>query len=360
MRQKVKGMPNVEEKLLAGVPFVRYHAQRRSQRRGETMDVFVTGGTGFVGSHVVDRLIEVGHEPLCLVRETSDTEHLEEIGAEAYVGSLGDVEGLRAAVEEVDAVVHIAGVIKVREPREFYEINGESTAELVKMTADAAPDLDRFVYISSIAARGPGFDPDETGTNGEPVSHYGRSKLLGDKGVRGVADELPVTIFRPPPVYGPRDHEMFKLFQGAKYRVAPMYGRGEGRTSVIHVFDLARAVERRLEVDHETGSIFHIDDGDHYTQAELVEICGDVLGTCPLKVPVPGVLFKVAASVNETVASLRGEAAIFTRDKVAEMEKDAWVCGNRRLRDKLGWEPEWSIEEGTEQTAEWYREHDWI
>ena len=324
------------------------------------MRVFVTGGTGFVGSHVVEELIERGHEPLCLVRETSDTEHLEEVGAETFLGSLTEIDGLRGAVEACQAVIHIAGLVKVREPRTFYQINGEATCRLAEMAAEANPELDRFVYVSSISAQGPGIYRDEYPGECNPVSHYGKSKLLGEKGVRGVAEEMPVSIFRPPPVYGPRDTDMFALFRGAKLGVAPVYGSGQSRMSVIHIFDLADAIVESVEREHPTGSIFPIDDGADYSWVELSEMAGKAFDKRPWTIPIPGVAFKTAAHVSEWWGKLTDQAMIFSRDKVAEMEQDSWVCGNRRLREELDWRPEWPLERGAEQTARWYVDNGWL
>lgn len=323
------------------------------------MRVFVTGGTGFVGSHVVEELIDRGHDPLCLVRESSDTDHLDERGVDQYLGSLDDVEGMDDALEAADAVVHVAGVTKVREPRDFYRLNGEATCQLAERAAEIG-GLERFVYVSSIAARGPGFDPEGTGTDSEPVSHYGRSKRLGEQGLQGVADQIPVTIFRPPPVYGPRDQDMFSVFQGASWGVAPVHGDGRSRTSLVHAFDAADAICTSLERAHPTGIVFPVDDGEHYTWIELTETFGRAVGSAPITVPVPEFVFRVAANVNETVARLRDRAVIFNSDKVSEMEQEAWVCGNGPLREHLDWSPDWPIDQGADQAVEWYREHGWL
>jgi nucleoside-diphosphate-sugar epimerase len=324
------------------------------------MRVFVTGGTGFVGSHIVEHLLEAGHDPLCLVRETSDTTHLDALGVDQHLGTLDEVDGLRPAIDASDAVVHVAGVVKVRETRDFYRINGEATADLAELVRSHRPDLERFVYVSSIAAQGPGMPERSSESDPEPVSHYGRSKLLGEEGVREIADDVPVTIFRPPPVYGPRDEEMFALFRGASLGIAPVYDDGEARLSIVHVFDLARAVLASLERDHESGSTFPIDDGDHYSWREMVEVCGDVFDTDPFVFGVPHPLFATAAHVSEAWASLTRQAAIFGRDKLSEMEQGDWVCGHRALRERLDWSPEWPLERGAEQTAEWYRDEGWL
>lgn len=326
------------------------------------MRVFVTGGTGFVGSHVVERLLEEEHEPLCLVRETSDTDHLDRLGVETFVGSLGDVDSMRPAVEQVDAVVHIAGVIKVRDFDDFYRFNGEATGDLARLAAEVNPDLSRFVYVSSVSAQGPstGPHPRPVGAEPEPVSHYGRSKLVGEKRVGEVDDDLRVTIFRPPPVYGPRDYEMLAAFRMAKYGLAPVYGDGEGYLSLVHVHDLAAAIVRALQVDHPSGSVFAIDDGGVHTWKSLTRDFGEAMGKDPMHIEVPRVLFHTAGHISEAWGRLANRATIFNTDKVAEMSQPSWVCGHRRLRELLDWQPQWPIERGARQTANWYLEHDWL
>ncbi|MFW5968011.1 MAG: NAD-dependent epimerase/dehydratase family protein, partial [Persicimonas sp.] len=190
------------------------------------MDVFVTGGTGFVGSHVVEQLLERGHRPLCLVRETSDTEHLDALGVETFVGTLDAVEKMRPAIEQVEAVVHVAGVTKVCTFDEFFRYNAEATAELARLCVDANPDLERFVFMSSVGAQGPAEadEPRPAEAEPEPVSHYGESKREAEKYLLELSDEFNVTIFRPPPVYGPRDTDMFDVFKMARFGLAPVYG----------------------------------------------------------------------------------------------------------------------------------------
>jgi nucleoside-diphosphate-sugar epimerase len=326
------------------------------------MRVFVTGGTGFVGSHVVEKLVDEGHEPLCLVRETSDTDHLDRLGVDTYVGSLAEVETMRGAIEEADAVIHIAGVIKVRDFDDFYRINGEATGELAALASEANPDLARFVYVSSVSAQGPsdGPEPRPHDAQPEPVSHYGKSKLLGEERLGEFVAQIPVSIFRPPPVYGPRDYEMLAAFKMAKYGLAPVYGDGSGYLSLIHVHDLADAIVTAIEVDHRSGAVFAIDDGEVHTWKSLTSKFGEAMGKKPRHICVPKVLFHAAGHVSEAFGKLTNQATIFNTDKVAEMSQPSWVCGNDRLAELLDWQPEWPIERGAKQTADWYRDEGWL
>lgn len=326
------------------------------------MRVFLTGATGFVGSHVAKKLVDAGHEPVCLVRETSDTEFLHQLGVPTVVGSLGDIEALRETLAGVEAVVHIAGVIKVRRTEDFYRLNGTATGELAKLANQANPDLKRFVYMSSVSAQGPstGDGARRVGKPASPVSHYGRSKLAGETAALNFCEHMPVTIFRPPPVYGPRDPEMLAPFKFAKYGLAPVYGDGAGLLSLIYVADLARAILMSLEVEHPSGTIFCIDDGAVHTWESLTRDFGRAMGKSPRHIHVPRAVFRVAGVLSEGFGKLTGQAMIFNRDKVTEMSQPSWVCGHRALSEVLGWQPEWPIERGARQTARWYVDNGWL
>lgn len=326
------------------------------------MRVFLTGASGFVGSHVAKELIDAGHQPVCMVRATSDTALLDSRGVQTVVGSLGELDGIADTLKEVDAVIHIAGVIKVRETDDFYRINGAASGELARLAYAANPKLKRFIYMSSVSAQGPssGADPRPVDEPAAPVSHYGRSKLAGEVAVLEFADRMPITIFRPPPVYGPRDHEMLAAFKFAKYGLAPVYGDGSGLLSLIYVDDLARAIVSALDVVHPSPAIFPIDDGAVHTWESLTRDVGLAMGKSPKHIRVPRAVFRVAGVASEEFGKLTRQATIFNRDKVTEMSQTSWVCGHEALTELLDWQPEWPIERGARHTAAWYLENGWL
>lgn len=326
------------------------------------MRVFLTGATGFVGSHVVDRLLEAGHEPVCLVRATSNVERLKKAGVETFVGQLDDVGAMREVVQGVDALIHAAGVVKVRKFGDFQRLNADASGALAALAREVNPQLRRFVYVSSLSAQGPseGPRPRPEGMAPAPVSHYGRSKLGGETQILEAAGSIPVTIFRPPPVYGPRDHEMLAAFKMAKYGVAPVYGKGSGYLSVVFVKDLATAIVQSLQVKHPAGAVFTIDDGEVHTWKSLTSDIGKAMDKHPRHIRVPGVAFHAAGHVSEAIGRLARRPMIFNSDKVAEMSQQSWVCGHEKLSELLGWTPQWPLERGARHTARWYRSHSWL
>lgn len=317
------------------------------------MEVFVTGGTGFVGSHVVERLIERGHKPICLVRDSSNTEHLERLGVEQHLGELTRTSSLADPVERADAVIHIAGLTKAPSAELLFRVNGEATGDLVSVAAEKFGSLNRFVYVSSMAAHGPSTDGQNS--EPEPVSRYGKSKLMGEEYVLEWADMLPVTVFRPPVVYGPRDTDVLPFFQAAAKGIAPVYGDGNKRVSLIYVEDLADAVVESIETEHESGAIMPLHDGNCRTHRELLSDIADAVGKSPTEVSVPPLVFKGAAHISEWWGDLTGQNVMLTPDKLEEIRR-CWVCRNHAADNHLGWSPNWDLSEGAARTAEWYRD----
>ncbi|MEN0110196.1 MAG: NAD-dependent epimerase/dehydratase family protein, partial [Planctomycetota bacterium] len=180
----------------------------------------VTGATGFIGVRLVERLVARGDRVACLVRPTSDTGGLEPLGVERAVGSLGDAESLVRAVggsfggEGAEVVLHVAGLTHAWRAEDFHRVNAEGTATLCRAAAGASSPP-TVVLLSSLAAAGPSPDgaPHTEATKPAPISHYGRSKLAGERAARRFADRLPLSIVRPPVVFGPGDRDGLLLFK---------------------------------------------------------------------------------------------------------------------------------------------------
>jgi nucleoside-diphosphate-sugar epimerase len=325
------------------------------------MRVFLTGGTGFVGSHVADYFVEYGAQVVALVRPTSDIDHLSRLGVEMVEGALGDAAAFEEALSDVDAVVHVAGMTASSDRDLLYAVNVEGTRDLVDTVARVCEKDTRFIYISSVAAQGPstGKLPRPNTQLPEPVSQYGRTKLGGEGAVLAHRDQLEVTILRPPVIYGPRDVDVYQIFSLANRRLAPIMGGGDRWLSIIHVEDVARAIGACLGAPGD-GEVYPIDDGSAYTWRELGELVAQAVGKKAIAIPVPKAFFAGAAVLSEVGGRLRGVAPTFDRDKYAEMVQRSWVCGHQSIGEDLDWEPKWDLAGGAKQTAQWYREQGWL
>src|SRR2546428_8196005 len=177
------------------------------------MEVLLTGGSGFLGSFVAEQLSAEGHVVRALVRPHSARKILDKVARVEFApGAIEDRASLGAAVDGVDAVVHVAGIVKARRPAAFFEVNTQGTKNLLE--AAVRHGVGRFGYGSSLATSGPSMDgtpgPDEA--EPKPGTHYGRSKLEAERAVLAAKDRLHVTVVRPPLIYGPRDRETLALF----------------------------------------------------------------------------------------------------------------------------------------------------
>ncbi len=321
------------------------------------MKILVTGATGFLGSHVAERLVRDGHQVRALVRRTSRTDFLESLGVELVLASLETGEGLDRAVEGMDAIVHGAGVVKARSPEDFRRGNAEGTRRLLDAAERRAGALRRFVYVSSLAAAGftdsgrPKTEEDPP----TPLTHYGKSKLEGERAVLERADRLAVTAIRPPAIYGPRDTEMYAFFQMVARRVVAFLGSPDNKLSLIYAPDCADAIVTALQHDHPSGRVYFVEDGRQYTQAEFARIVGEALGVRPVPLKVPLGVVRLAALGSELYGRASGRAVMLTRDKLKELVHPNLTCSSARIQRELGWKPRVQLEEGARRTVAWYR-----
>lgn len=326
------------------------------------MRVLVTGASGFLGSHIAEAFADAGHHVRTLLRKTSSRAFLQ-FAHEETPGDVTQPDTLPAAVAEVDAVVHAAGLIKARSAAEFASVNEHGVTNLLRAIAAHNPGLRRFVHISSIAAHGPSPDgrPRLPGADPHPVTAYGRSKLAGEIALRQSPLADRAVIFRPPAIYGPRDAALLPFFQLAKWHFAPLLEGGHNRTSMVYGPDCAQAALLAATAEADVGgNVYYPEDGAVYTWRDMLAFIEEAAGKKMLAVPTPRFAYAAAALGSELFGRATNRAVIFDRDKVREMSQDAWVCSADALRTDLGWRPRVLGREGTRLTYRWYKANHWL
>lgn len=337
--------------------------------------VLVTGATGFIGSKLTERLIASGDEVTCLVRDPSKAGALEKMGARLATGDVRDAEAVRAAIERQETIYHLAGVVSALRSAEMTETNVTAFRNVVAACA-GRPAPPTLVYVSSLAAAGPSSvdRPRVESDPAAPVSHYGRTKRDAELIAEQFATQVPITIVRPPIVYGEGDQNMRNVFRSIfRLGVHLAFGVAYSRYSLIHVSDLLDALVlcakrgTRLSGDNETGVDGHESSGvpsgyyfaagdEQPTFAELGTLIGTALGRARVFICRSSgtMLLWPMAAVAEGMARLRGRPYIFNFDKAREARAGSWTCSSEAIRADCGFAPRAPLVDRLRQTAHWY------
>ena len=300
------------------------------------MTIALTGATGFVGGHLLRRLVEARHEVRALTRrEQPPAAHVEWIA-----GDLADDAALDRLVSGCSAVIHVAGVLNAPDRAGFEAGNVAGTAAILKAAASAA--VHRFVHVSSLAAREP------------QLSLYGASKARSEDLV--AASPLPFAIVRPPAVYGPGDRETLDLFRMANKGLVLL--PPAGRLSLIHVDDLARLLIALVDPATESDVMLEPDDGQlhGYSQVQFGHMLGAAVGRKVRTISTPQPLLRFAARLDRLA---RGKYAKLTPDRVAYFCHPDWVVSSAQPAPDE-WEPQVDTVKGLADTAIWYRAQGWL
>lgn len=322
--------------------------------------ILVTGANGFIGSHLVDHLLSQGRSVRALVRAGSDRRWVDP-RAETVTGDLRDALSVARAVRGASIVFHVAGVVASHRLRDYHEVNEAGTRILLRAVEKEASDLDRFVLVSSLAAAGPSRDgrPVSESDAPRPVSVYGRSKLAGERAAAEAAGALPLTVVRPPIVYGPRDREMLAFYVLVSRRFFPVLPR-EKYYSLIHVRDLVRGVALAAEAPAAVGRTYHLEAGRAVAMSHYLRIVASELGVDPIRLPVPLGILPLVSAAADAVAPGLGLPVRPLRDKARELRPDYWIADGARARAELGFSARVGLAEGIRETVRFYREAGWV
>jgi len=325
-----------------------------------TPTAFITGGTGLVGSHLIELLVTKGFRVRCLIRPTSDTRWLKNLAVDLVHGSLREPDTLVPLLRDVDIIYHVAGVTKAKNERCYFEGNAESTRNLLSAALSSGAPHDRFVLVSSLSAVGPGLDraPVDESTPFHPITAYGRSKMKAEEYCREAAAKLPVTVIRPPAVYGPRDRDVYAFFKSIKHGLQPVIGSKV--VSLIHVRDLAEGIFESSRHPAAIGKTYFITNNEQYDWEFVGTLVARALGKKAIRVRIPIILAYGIGVAAQAASYFSSKPALLNIEKVRDLVQSNWSCSGRRAREDFGFVPKIPIEQGIAETAAWYRKNGWL
>lgn len=315
--------------------------------------ILVTGGTGFIGSHLLDRLTAAGESVRALVRRKTALPR----GVEAVSGDLATGKGLAEAVRGADTIIHIAGVIKALARDDYYVGNARATENLARAAVGRGT---RFVHVSSLAVCGP--NPAESALDEDfeprPLTHYGKSKLEAEQIVRSLLPDA--VIVRPPVVYGPRDTGVFPLLKSISRGVVLRISGGERWFSMIYVRDLVDGILAASSSPQALGRTYFLSHAKPLTWGDLDGTAARLMGRKPMVLSIPKSAAYGIGCVAEAWSALIRKPGMISREKIAEATCARWVCDSRRASTELGFDAKTSLDAGLLETLTWYKEAGWV
>lgn len=330
-------------------------------------DVFLTGGTGFIGKHFLKQLSELGRPIRCMTRSTSSLESIRDLNCEIVQGDLEDVDSLSRAMQNCKTVFHVAGKARNQTRGDLQKTNRDGTRNIA-LACMRQPNPPKLVFISSLAAAGPSKldQPRIESDPCEPVSKYGLSKLDAESELRELSDDLEISVLRPPIVFGEEDTVTLDLFSAIKkFRLYTRPGCQRKQYSLIHADDLVRSAlaiesngKRLQKTDHSCG-IYYSAYAENLSGKQFAESIGQTVSRKPLTVPIPHFVVKLIAAANEAVSAVTPWKPFVNWDKAREVTAGSWTCNAAKLFRETAVKFE-SLEERLAQTAEGYRRKGWL
>jgi nucleoside-diphosphate-sugar epimerase len=362
--------PSFADRQVGSLP-----ARKRSEEKRP--QAVVTGASGFIGMHLVQRLLREGQRVRVLMHRSPCPQALQSQGAEVIRGGLDDLALLKDAVQGADVVYHVAGLTSATNEADLLRVNGEGSRNLAQACAAQAKSP-TLLYVSSVAAAGP-TSREHVRVERElpaPVSRYGRSKLAGEIAIAEFASEVPITIVRPGIVFGPQNRETLPMFQSIQWlNTHAVMGMRAPILSLVYVDDLIEIILRAalqgtrlpmpcgvpLQQLSAGRGVYFAAAAEHPDYAEFGKwIAAELQRPFVLPVYIPGSVAAAAIGFFESLCWLRGTSSSVNRDKLLEASAASWACSGELVRRELGFTMPYSLRERLHETVAWYRAQRWL
>lgn len=332
--------------------------------------ILITGASGFIGSFIVEEALRRGYEVWAGIRNTSSREYLQDERINFVDLNFGNKEKLIGQLHDCrkdfggwDYVVHNMGATKVAKSEDFERINFYFTQNLVEGLRMAGIPPRKFIYMSSLSVCGP-FDevtmtPIQADFIPQPNTAYGLSKRKAEQYLEALND-FPYIILRPTGVYGPREKDYFLMIKTIKAGFDFGMGKIPQLLSFIYVKDLARVVFLAME-STVAGRSYFISDGKTYLAKDFRELVQSYLPKkSVIAVTLPLGVVKVVSLCAQKWATLTGNVSTLNADKYKIMKQRNWICDISPLQMDLGFEPEYDLAKGLDESIQWYKQQHWL
>jgi nucleoside-diphosphate-sugar epimerase len=318
--------------------------------------ILVTGGSGFTGSHLCNRLVAEGHCVRTLVRDPARASTLLHQDVQRVQGDLRDRKKLEEVTRGVEIVYHIAALFRQENVsrQEMWQTNVEGTRHLLDASIQAR--VQRFVHCSTIGVHGDVKHPPATEeTPYAPGDYYQESKTEGEQLVLQYMKEgrLPISVFRPGGIYGPGDLRFLKLFKGIKKGRFVMLGSGEIQYQLIYIDDLIDGILLCGEKEEALDNVYILTGAEPTTLNQLVQTIAQVVGVSAPRLRFPVTPVYVAGLLCEIICKPFGINPPLYRRRVDFFRKNRAFSIEKAVRE-LDFRPKVSLEAGLQQTAQWY------
>jgi NAD dependent epimerase/reductase-related protein len=327
--------------------------------------ILITGGSGFIGSFIVEEALNRNMETWVAVRSSSSRKFLQDTRIRFIELDFSSEENLRKqlAGHKFDYVVHAAGVTKCLDKNDFFRMNTNGTANLVNVLSEPDRMPRRMVFLSSLSIFGaireqqPYKDIEPT-DQPKPNTAYGESKLKAERIV--TESGIPSVILRPTGVYGPREKDYFLMAKSIKGHVDFAVGYKQQDITFVYVKDVVQAVFLALDRG-KPGSAYFLTDGEVYQSATFSKLIHEALGR-PwwIRITAPVWLLRVITFFGDAIAHITGKISALNNDKYHILKQRNWRCNIRPAINELGFAPEYNLKKGVRETIEWYKANGWL